>query len=439
MSDTFREKLDSTPVPQIDERVRWQGHTAIYGGTGSGKSELMKALAFHDICEGEAALVIIDPKRKFGEEVARWPEVVGAGRLVFLGYTDDGGAVGFNPLDGRGLNERGRAALATSLVTMLGELLADESEPTTRMKVLLQNCFRLLLDSEGATFHDLHDMLGDPENPKVKRWIEKGLQHPDDYVRGFFEEDFRTKDMNTSRSGLRFRLQSMLGRLQFRERYCSVGGLNIGKALDEKRVVVFDFGDCEDDETETLCTRVVIAAVAGIASRRMASGKFSHKPYVHVYLDEARKSFGASFTKIIREARKAGVLLTFSDQLEGGNGQSAFERREIQENVAVKMVSTLANPAEVQNILGHNTSSEHTKAQGVFWVLWGRDSDPAMLQVRSDLRDTARGINAKRWQAEKRAQWERHRAPARLPPKQAAEPQPPPPETEPKNFRGIPR
>jgi hypothetical protein len=79
----FHDLMQKVPTPQLDEEVRKE-HTSIVAGTGAGKSELMKALAYHDVRRGKSAVVIIDPHGTMAAEIARWPEVAKSGRLVWL-------------------------------------------------------------------------------------------------------------------------------------------------------------------------------------------------------------------------------------------------------------------------------------------------------------------------------------------------------------------
>ena len=59
-------------VPSDDRRR----HTYITGGSGAGKSELLKLLiesSMHDV--EESAVVVLDPHGDLVEQVAHWPEL----------------------------------------------------------------------------------------------------------------------------------------------------------------------------------------------------------------------------------------------------------------------------------------------------------------------------------------------------------------------------
>nr|WP_197017306.1 TraM recognition domain-containing protein [Microbacterium sp. MRS-1] len=80
----------------LDAESRLQ-HLAITGGTGSGKSQVLAALALDDIAQGRP-LVLIEPKRQLVDDiVARAPKEA-AGRIVIIDAADKH-PVGFNPLD----------------------------------------------------------------------------------------------------------------------------------------------------------------------------------------------------------------------------------------------------------------------------------------------------------------------------------------------------
>ena len=51
-----------------------QVHTYIVGGSGSGKSELMKNMIYDRVRRAKSAVIVLDPKGDLAKQVARWQE-----------------------------------------------------------------------------------------------------------------------------------------------------------------------------------------------------------------------------------------------------------------------------------------------------------------------------------------------------------------------------
>ena len=134
-------------------------NTLIVAPTGWGKSELMKALAFHYTQDSSAAVVVLDPGGDMVRQMAHWPELVSSGRGILIEPgLRQGMTVGCNPLDGRGFDDdEARAGVAGDWAQVLGDLTNDLSPP---MKNMAQNCIHVLLALPGgATFYDLKMLL----------------------------------------------------------------------------------------------------------------------------------------------------------------------------------------------------------------------------------------------------------------------------------------
>lgn len=379
----FHAWMQRVPSPTLDEGTR-ESHTSIVAGTGAGKSELMKALAYHDIRHGKAAVVIIDPHGTMAAQIARWPEVAKSGRLVWLSTPHNDMSARFNPLDGRGLSAGDKDKVAELLVSNLGDLV-ENAAPTPRMHTMAVMCARVLLDHQGATLFDLADFL----NPsKWKPWVERGKRHKSQGVRKYFHDEFTGDSKEISHTGMRDRLWNLLRSDDFAARFCQPSTFDLYGEIEDRSIIIFDLKEMMP-EVRRVAGRLVLGMMAGIGMRRIA-GQLSAAVPVHVYVDEARALVGKAALSIITDTRKVGIHLTMAQQAEGVHSSEA---RAILQTTAVKFASGEAwKSVFVKGDLGAgDMKGDKNTKKGSFWVRWGSEQPPFMLTVRRDLARRADG------------------------------------------------
>ncbi len=98
-----------------------KSHTYIYGGTESGKSELIKSLVYqHLVYEPDATNIIIDPEGELADEIARFA-CLSEDDVLFVNSSDT-----MNILDSGGNPQ--------AVIKVLSELLGKDEQLTSRMK-----------------------------------------------------------------------------------------------------------------------------------------------------------------------------------------------------------------------------------------------------------------------------------------------------------------
>jgi hypothetical protein len=373
----FHAWMQQVPSPTLDEKTR-ESHTSIVAGTGAGKSELMKALAYHDVRRNKAAVVIIDPHGTMGAQIARWPEVTKSGRLVWLSRQRNDISARFNPLDGRGLSASDKGNVAELLVSTLADLV-ENAAPTDRMQSMAVYCVRVLLEHENTTLKDLKDFL---TPSKWAPWVERGKAHPSEEVRNYFRNSFTNDSKEVSHTGMRDRLDTLLRSDAFTTRFCQPSTFNFLAEIEACKVIIFDLKEMMP-VVRRMAGRLVLGMLAGIGLRRIADDISDEVP-VHVYVDEARSLVGKDALLAITETRKAGIHLTMAQQAEGVQSPEA---RTILRTTAVKFASGEAwKSVFLKGDLGAgDMKGDKNTKNGSFWVRWGSEQPPFMLAVRRDL------------------------------------------------------
>jgi hypothetical protein len=433
--NSFLQTYDrSLPHISFDGRVR-EGHTAIFGGSNAGKSELMKVLIAHELWHTSSGVLVVDPHGKMAYEMSRASVFRSDGRLAYFRPQRDGWSVKINPLDAKGMTTRDKAAFAEILAEILGELV-DKADQTPRMQTMVVNCLRVLFDTEGATLRDLRNFLRGAGHPLGKPWWEKGKRHSNPDVAEYFAYDFPEKRLNPSREGLRDRLSTLLSMEGFSARFCEPANIRLSDLLNARKVVLFDFSDLSG-RTRTAAGRLVLGMVAGMGLRRIAEGG-KHVP-VHVFLDEASTMLGRSAETILTETRKARIYLTLAQQVEGA-GLGGEARRILRTNTAIKFASETAREI-LTNEMGLDPRKLEGTAQGQFWVKWGANAQSMKVSVTSALKRGTMDMSPDEWSKMMREQRKLYyKPPAANQPADGAPAGPPPDKAQPvKTKRPRPR
>lgn len=134
-------------------------HTAITGGTGSGKSEIFAHLALSDIKAGRP-LVLIEPKRQLVDAIVKRAPKDAAGRIVVIDAAEPN-PVGFNPLD---IGDRDPGPVVDGILEVLKTVFTDGWGPRTE-ELMLTGLLTLVADGQRRgiphTLLDLPILLSD--------------------------------------------------------------------------------------------------------------------------------------------------------------------------------------------------------------------------------------------------------------------------------------
>lgn len=388
--DVFKE-LKTTGVAgsvgSLDQKTR-EMHTYITGGSGSGKTELLKSFVFHDVSHGHA-VVIIDPTGNFAGSVARWPEFAGEGaqRLVYLNPTVLAGmAPVLNPLDAAHLNPTERSILANQLTDVLAQV--GETDWTPQTETVASACFQVLLNRPGSTLRDLRLALVEPDRktgkipPIAEELIQLGKQHPNQEVADFFEYEFLSSQYVSSKGSLRAKLAHILRDSLFQSMTTGKSTVDLARLIDQGKVIIFDLGAWGDNDAAGAFGRMVIAQLAAIGMRRRTEFNKRHTP-VFVYIDEIDVFMCKAVLLFLSELRQHGMHLTAAQQTVGYN-LSVNDKRQLLNNTAIKFTSG-AGQKEMLQMMGAPPEASMRLRPGEFVGQWGPANEPFKLATRRDL------------------------------------------------------
>lgn len=428
----FSDEIQKLARPSTFPEEGRKEHTLIVAPTNWGKSELIKALAYHHVQRGDAAVIVLDPGGDLAKQIARWPEL--GERLVYVEPELKAGmTVGINPLDGAGLDERGRNHVAEILATAIEEIVG--AGLTAHMMNLALYCATVLLSVRGATLRDLGLMCRplpkgggrDARNKPIgaqtandARYLEL-MKAAQSYARpsvaAFFQDEWVAENYEPTRAALRARVRGLLSRIDLEGMLDGAATLRLEDAVNARKVILVNLAKFGPDASAAV-GRLLVAAIAGLARRRAELAAGAERVPVHLFVDEATTMVSTQMVRALAELRKYGLHLTLAQQV-GGAGFSKEQRDVLFKNTGIKFIGKtdaeffkLADAPEARH--------ELPKIQrGEFWVQWGHGAELRRLRVRSDLAGWSHGIDDAAWAArvdQQVAAWYRPAMPPALPP-----------------------
>lgn len=373
----------------IEETRDRRAHTLVTGGSGSGKSELLKLLIHHYVRHPElGGVLVIDPHADLARQVARWREFKGKGaeRLVYLDATEGmarGGWVpALNPLVRGTASQDELSGIAGQLANALAYFGGDGEGQTPQMQRLASFCLQVLLEIDGSTLLDLlrgltvkarergREKVDEPE------FVKRGRAHPNEVVRDFFENDWDGESYRSTRDALKRRLSTHLRAPIFQRMMAAPQPLNLEALLNAGKVVVVN---CAMEGGDAL-GRFLMAQVAAIGRRRIDNPRLEPHP-IHVFVDEASELIAPPFISILEGCRKRNIWLTMAQQGAGEGGEREFINR-VKRSTLLKLLGRSGTVGEIMRVVDVPRDSIPTLEQGDFIaVKTGHERSPMLLRT----------------------------------------------------------
>jgi|GEM_PF-1611574 len=381
----------------IPEEIR-KRHTYIVGATGSGKSELIKIMAYGDIAKRESAVVMIDPHGDLVEQVSRlvsFGDPFYSDELIYVDpFLHEGHSPVINPLECEGASSSEREVIADQLVGAFEELLKGDggSSLSLNMRTLLKPCLLVLLDEGNTSFNDLQAFLNDERN---EHWLNLAQSSPRRSVRTFFENEFSNSTFAQTKESLRNKLQSLFNSSAFFDLINGKSTIDLKQAIDDKKIILFNLskGKIGTEASEAL-GRFIIASIKGIVLRRADKSEEQRVP-IHLYIDECQNYIGPSIHTILTETRKYKLHMTMAQQV-SGDGMSHDLKQIVFNNVQVNFAGRTKKDSNIPQLIGVGIEDLQNLDVGQFYCRIGSNST-MKLQVYTDLCSGENNITDQQW------------------------------------------
>ncbi|MEM6820328.1 MAG: DUF87 domain-containing protein [Verrucomicrobiota bacterium] len=387
---------------------RRQRHSYVCGGTGSGKSEILKTIIHHYLTrDPNSAIVILDPHGDLGEQVARFKENASRDRLVFIdpGLSESRTPT-LNPFDvPEDLTSRELDTAQQEITEQLGSILGEDTQLSANMEVVLAPCIATLLRRPHSTFTDLQRFMFDERNHDLMQFAFRHLENPAHI--DFLKQEFHTTRQETKQA-IRTRLQILLNSTVFRNFLNGPSTLDFEAALESKKLIIFNVSRASCGKSTALAIgRLIMAQLMGIAARR---GMFSDKARaacspIHLFVDESQHYCTSTVKEILDESRKFKLYLTLANQYIGQFENSQI-RESVEQNTMIKLTGLMSSEKAKQlmaKVIGTKPEQLATLGQGQFFVRLG-ELPGFLLRNRSDLIDYHHSVDDEQWELMKESQ-----------------------------------
>lgn len=394
-------------------------HTYITGGTGSGKSELIKSLIWHYLTRNKnTGLVLLTPNGDIAEQVAKFWVNIDDNRLIYIEPNLDGYFPCLNPFDvpnKANLSDMDAENYAQAFLSVFKELLGD-SDFTAQMNALLQAVLPVVIKLEDSSIYDLIDFLEPAQDKthsqKVHKYLEfanKSIENKGilDFLNGQFLYD---DTYNRTKFSIHTRLRTLFNSTVMQAVMVGKATLDIEQAINQKKLLVFNFAKGKLPIDYRALGLFILATVKIISFRR--DGKTGFTP-CHLFIDEFQNYITPSLQEILEESRKFGLFLTLAQQQAGARMKTELFRS-ILGNTSVKF--TGVNEIETLQTLARETGETLNNYQQNLKIgrfsLWQKarlgdtQKPPIFVDIPNNTADHSQSMTKEQWEALKTAQIE---------------------------------
>jgi len=383
-------------LPVTPETRETGKHTYITGGSGSGKSELLKVLVHKLASKQHEAVIVLDPHGDLVRQIGKWDIFKDSDRLVYIDpFLIDNHVPTMNPLDvPASATMQEREVIGQQLVNVFEQLLKGSAgtDLTVNMRSLLMPCILTLIDKPNSTLIDLQRFMDDLRNSDL---VALGKQSNRGAIARFFHYDFVTDaTLNRSKAAIGRKLQSIFNSFAFDETINGATSFNLEQAINERKVILFNLakGRLGDEASEAL-GRFVLASVQGLAFRRENQPEDARVP-LSVFVDECQNYISPATVSLLEETRKYGVNLTLAQQV-AGRGMTPEIRTVVLNNTNIKLAGRTPEDDRMAKLMGKDLADIQGLETGVFLGKVGnglRSSSMWIIALSATLRPWVRPI-----------------------------------------------
>ncbi len=341
----------STPIGLTEsERER---HMYVIGGTGNGKTTLLKYQIIQDIQQGNG-VAVVDPHGDLAEELLGYIPEDRIKDVIYINPDDLARPVAINLLElPEGLSGddllREKDLVTESTMSVMRKLFSEDDSGGHRVEYILRNAIQTALTVEGANLFTIFRLLNDP---KFRKGVVRQLE--DENLKIFWLNELgRAGDMQkvkmsagiTSKIG-RFLFSASARRMLEQDK----SSVDFDVAMDIKKIIICNFSKGLLGEDTSMLFGVTILAKIQLAALRRARKKQTDRQPFYLYVDEFQNFATIGFVQMLSEARKYKLFLVMAEQ----STQQQQEQRLVDiilANVGTVIAFRSGSPADERMIL----------------------------------------------------------------------------------------
>jgi hypothetical protein len=321
-------------------------HCYITGGSGSGKSELIK-LMMYDLqrtsnSEQQHSIILIDPHGDISAECAAFAFNRSRERVIYINpyiHREIGCSEKFvpiiNPFQMTDKSADSINHMTQQLTSAFMEILEDVSV-SFQMEMVLTYCINTILQLPYPTIDDLVRFMDDERN---KDLVEFGRASKLKRHQEFFDHKFYITTYKQTKYSIMTRLETLLANPEFEYLINGNSTIDLEREMDLGKVILFNLAQGRlGDRVSSAYGRLIVAYIQGLVKKRVDATKSERKP-VFMFIDECQYFLSPSVKEILTGARKFGLHLILAQQVIGQDMTGAIEQI-VMGNTAVKITGS---------------------------------------------------------------------------------------------------
>lgn len=291
-------------------------HMFVVGGTGSGKTTMLKYQIIQDIRNGKG-IAIIDPHGDLAEELLEYIPEERKQDLIYLNPDDLDHPIGVNLLElpeGLTGNDllREKDRITESVVSVMRKIFSEDDSGGHRIEYVLRNAVQTALTLEKATLFTIFRLLNDG---KFAKDAIKNLEDED--LKAFWKNELG-KAGSMQKVKMAAGITAKIGRFLFSASARAMleqekSTINFDDILNGK-IFICNFSKGRLGEDTSMLFGVTILAKLQLAALKRSEKKQTDRKPFYLYVDEFQNFATLSFTQMLSEARKYKVYLTMAEQ-----------------------------------------------------------------------------------------------------------------------------
>lgn len=291
-------------------------HMFVVGGTGSGKTTMLKYQIIQDIRNGKG-LAIVDPHGDLAEELLEYVPEERKKDLIYLNPDNLDHPVGVNLLElpeGLTGNDllREKDRVTESVISVMRKIFSEDDSGGHRIEYILRNTVQTALTLEKPTLFTIFRLLNDG---KFAKDAIKNLQDKD--LKDFWKNELG-KAGSMQKVKMAAGITAKIGRFLFSASARAMleqekSTINFDEILDGK-ILICNFSKGRLGEDTSMLFGITILAKLQLAALKRSERKQVDRKSFYLYVDEFQNFATLSFTQMLSEARKYKVFLTMAEQ-----------------------------------------------------------------------------------------------------------------------------
>ena len=296
-----------------------QRHLYIVGGTGTGKTTLLKYMIVQDIKAGRG-VAVVDPHGDLAADLLNYIPKRRAKDLIYFNPADYRRPVGINLLQlPEGLKgdklEHAKDMRTEAMVSVLRKVFHSESEDIGhRIEYVLRNTIQTAFTVIDPTLFTIFKLLNDP---KYNQQVTRAVQDP--YLKLFWRNEigragaFQKVKMQ---AGVTAKIGRFIFSTSVKKAFNQVSEdcLDFKDLIDKRKILICNFSKgLMGEDASQLFSTTVLAKLQLTALEQVAKKESRRRPF-YLYVDEFQHFATQSFVEMLSEARKYGLNLTMSQQ-----------------------------------------------------------------------------------------------------------------------------